>query len=290
MSDRYGASNPQQVPEIRSRSKATNMDRYGGELLGSPILRAKSEATNLERYGSAYAGGTPEVQAKVIATNMERYGVPHTCMDPEVRQRQLETQIKHYGSHYFASEIGMREIRSIMRDHYGCDHVTRIPGVYGKIAETNKARYGYTYPLQNPEICQKMLDTKLEKYGSPMGPLCDAGPNGLERKVQALEPRLLFMGNHKFWRYLPLMGYRNPDFIVPGPDPEHPKRGVAKVVEAFGDYWHSEKFTGTTPEKHEREVIVAYADIGIACLVLWESEVKQDPENVRDRIHKFLER
>ena len=37
-----------------------------------------------------------------------------------------------------------------------------------------------------------------------------------------------------------------------------------------------------------RSIIAAYADIGISCLVLWESEVKTDPEGVRARIALHL--
>ena len=83
-------------------------------------------------------------------------------------------------------------------------------------------------------------------------------------------------------------GYKNPDFLVPGPDPDHPRRGTTKVVEAFGDYWHGESRTGKAPFDHESELIAAYADIGIECLVLWESEVKRDPDGVRARLLAFV--
>lgn len=78
------------------------------------------------------------------------------------------------------------------------------------------------------------------------------------------------------------------DFIVPGPDPTNPKMGVTRVVEAFGDFWHSRMFTGKAPFDHEQELVDAYAEIGVTCLVLWESEVKPDPESVRPRLMGFL--
>jgi hypothetical protein len=82
--------------------------------------------------------------------------------------------------------------------------------------------------------------------------------------------------------------HKNPDFIVPGPDPDHPKKGVTKVVEAFGDFYHSRIFTGKAPFEHEQELIDAYAEIGIECLILWESEVNNDSESVRARLDAFL--
>ncbi len=47
-------------------------------------------------------------------------------------------------------------------------------------------------------------------------------------------------------------------------------------------------FTGKVPFEHERELIDAYADVGIECLVIWESEVKNDPVEVRSRIGAFV--
>jgi len=116
--------------------------------------------------------------------------------------------------------------------------------------------------------------------------------NGLETKVFDLvaEGSLVFTGDGAWWRLLPLLGRnKNPDFIVPGPDPENPKKGVTKVVEAFGDYWHSRMFTGKVPFAHESELIEAFAQIGIECLVLWESEVLADPEGIRKKLVEFVQ-
>jgi len=117
-------------------------------------------------------------------------------------------------------------------------------------------------------------------------------PNGLEKRVASLAPRakpLRFTGNRKFWIELPLLGKRkNPDFVVPGPNPSRPLQGVTKVVEAFGDYYHSEAFTGIPEKQHERALIKAYAAVGIMCLIIWESQVKENPRAVRQRIWRFL--
>jgi len=274
MLERHGAENPQQVPEIRARTKATNEERYEGELLGSPVIRAKAEVTNLERYGAAFAGGTPEVQAKVVATNLARYGVPHTCMDPEVRRKQLETHHARYGTHWFASEEGKEEIRHVLVEKYGVDHWMKTPGAWDRVLTTFKVNF--------PDLAWPGMLARPK-----------SGMNGLEAQVCALAPSpdaLVYTGDRRWWRHLPKLGhYKNPDFIVPGPDPAKPKKGVTRVVEAFGDFWHSRMFTGKAPFEHESDLIDAYRDIGIDCLIVWESEVKEDPEGVRDRLAAFLE-
>lgn len=272
MTERYGAANPQQVLEVRARTKATVIERYGGELLASPILRAKAEATNFERYGAAFAGGTPEVRERVKATNMARYGVPHTCMDPDVRRRQVETMEANYGGHFFASDEGKRIVRAALKEGYGVEFPGAIPGHWNKVLVTFKEHYP---DLEWPGMLARSA----------------VGPNGLEQDILSLAPTgsLLYMGDGKFWRHLPKLGHhKNADFIVPGPDPEHPMRGVTKVVEAFGDFWHSRMFTGKAPFDHESELVEAYAEVGIECLIVWESEVRSDHERVRERLVAFL--
>lgn len=307
----HGVSNPQQVPEVRARTKATNLERYGGELLGSPELRAKADATNLAKYGTTEPARTPEVKARIQETNLERYGVPWTSMVPEVRRKQLDAMEARYGAHYFASEEGKWVVRAALLEKYGVSFPGAIEGHWEKAVATFQERYGVDHPLQliefleqrkitslavygteHPiqsfEVKQRMVDTKTRKYGNPWGPPPTGGPNGLERAVLSLMPSLVFTGDFSFWRWLPKLGnHKNPDFILPGPDPEHPKRGVKKVVEAFGDFWHSRMFTGRSNWEHEQELVEAYAEVGIECLIVWESEIKTDPEAVVARLVAF---
>ena len=285
----HGVSGPQQVPAIRAKTKATNEERYGGELLASPELRAKSAETNLGRYGVEFVGGTPEIQAKVTATNRERYGVPWTSMVPEVRRKQLDAMEARYGAHYFASEEGKWVVRAALMAKYGVSSPGAIEGHWEKAVATFQGRYGVDHPLQLPEVLARARETCILRYGTPFPGLCLNGPNKLEQRVLEMAPALVFTGNGAFWKRLPALGaYKNPDFILPVPDPEHPKRGVQKVVEAFGDFWHSRMFTGKANWEHEQELVEAYAEVGIQCLIVWESEIKSDPEAVRARLTVFL--
>jgi len=183
----------------------------------------------------------------------------------EYREKQRQTNLERYGWDYYINSV-----QFVIACLKGAG--VPLPKVLPR------------HPMQNREYARK----HLKRMGSGV-----AGPNGLEKKVASLAPSeesLLYMGDRQWWRWLPLLGHhKNPDFLVPGPDPEHPRRGVTKVVEAFGDFWHSRMFTGKAPFDHERELIAAFADIGIECLVLWESEVKDDPEGVRERLRVFLE-
>ena len=289
----HGVTNPQQVTVIRERTRATNQDRYGGELLGSPVLADKIRATNQDRYGDVAPQRTDAVKEKQRETNLERWGVPWTGMHPEIRARQLEVHHAKWGSHYFASDQGKAKIKQIMRLRYGVDYPSQMKGWWERVVATNRKRYGVDHALQLREFMDKQRATNIDRYGTPFAGLRNRGMNGLETTVYGMAPDgvLRFTGDGRYWRFLPLLGrHKNPDFVVVRPDcdPEHPFRGSTKVVEAFGDFWHSRMFTGKVPFEHERELIEAYADVGLECLVIWESEVKSDPAGVQGRLEAFL--
>ena len=292
MEEKYGAENPQQVPEIRVRTRATNMERYGHEeTLAVPGIREKIVTTNMERYGGVAPSCSSEVIEKAKQTNMERYGVPWTAMDPEVRRKQLETMEANYGSHFFASDEGKEMIRRTLLEKYGVDHWMKTDGAWEKLRAVFQERFGVDHPLQLEWVREKQYETNIRRYGSPFPGFCHNGPNLLERRVLSMASVLKFTGNGRYWRKLPRLGaYKNPDFVLPGSEATraHPWRGATKVVEAFGDYWHSRMFTGKAPFEHEQELIEAYAEVGLECLVIWESEIKTDPENVKIRLTKFL--
>jgi hypothetical protein len=255
--ERYGAENPQQSDEIRARTRETVLDKYGVEhVLSAPEVRGKIVATNVERYGGPTPANSPEVVEKARQTNLERWGVEWTGQSFVLREQQLATMVEHYGSHFLASEEGKARIREIMLREYGVPH-----------------------PMMNREIAHRAL---VNAGGHRQ-------PNLPERMLHALVPQLLYTGDGTFWRWLPLLKHhKNPDFILPGPDADNSKRGVTKVVELFGDFWHSRMFTGKANFDHEQELINAFAEIGIECLVVWESDVKKKREEVRSRVEEFL--
>ena len=254
--ERYGAPNPQQVPEIREKTRVTNTERYGvPETLSDPGVREKIRVTNQIRYGGPAPSNSPEVVEKVRDTNLDRWGVEWTCQHPAVRQKQYEAMLDRYGSHFFASEEGRRVVRGSLTKKYGVPH-----------------------PMMNPETALKALESARRP-----------GPNQVERLLHSLAPELIYTGDGTFWRWLPKIGHhKNPDFILSGEDPTNPKRGVTRVVELFGDYWHSRMFTGKASFEHETELIDAYADIGIQCLVVWESDIRKNKDGVKVRLSEFL--
>lgn len=278
--ERYGVEHSQQSPEVRARTQATNLGRCGcEETLAAPEVRTKIAATNQERYGGPTPAHSPEVVEKARQTNLKRWGVEWTCQNPDVRRRQFETMAANYGGgHFFASEEGRKRLRQALVERYGVEHALQSPEIYERFVRTSIERYGVPHAMMNKDVARRALEAAARP-----------GPNKFEAKFASLNPSLLYTGNGTFWRWLPKLGHhKNPDFILPGPDSAHPKKGVTKVIELFGDYWHSRMFTGSANFDHEQQLIDAFADIGLACLVIWESEFKADPEACRQRVQQFL--
>lgn len=62
--------------------------------------------------------------------------------------------------------------------------------------------------------------------------------------------------------------------------------GQKKVIELFGDYWHSEKVQGHSKEVEEITTKQRYAKCGIDCLIIWEHELKE-VDKLKNKIIQF---
>lgn len=98
-------------------------------------------------------------------------------------------------------------------------------------------------------------------------------PNGLERKMIDLTEKnhLPFAYNTKF-----RIGRWLPDFIAVD--------GSKRLIEVFGEYWHTRRADSPTDTEEGRKV--AFSELGYDLLVIWENEL-EDEGKVLDRIRKF---
>ena len=237
-------------------------------LTSIPSTLKKRKATVRARYGVDNVFQSEEVKEKLKATVMDKYGVESVAHSDEVIAKRKRTNISRYGvENPFASE----EIQE-------------------KIKETNTSRYGVPNPNQAPEIIQKRLRTNFERYGSPVAPQNEE-MNGFEREVAAIDSRLQFTGGGDVWFHLPSLkklrgkvgGYKNPDFIV-----RDESGDITKVVECFGKHWHGPKIRKMSRHSHQWNTIVAYAEVGIKCLVIWEDDFNRDRESAEELVRDFL--
>ena len=93
-----------------------------------------------------------------------------------------------------------------------------------------------------------------------------------EKLLNEMTPPIVqYIGNGIWWRTLPNGKHKNPDFKI---------KGQNKVIEVFGDYWHR--------NDNPRELINLYNQAGVDCLVIWENEIKNQPQIVIEKINNFI--
>jgi len=103
-------------------------------------------------------------------------------------------------------------------------------------------------------------------------------PNKPERKLRRILNKLFskeykFVGDGKIW-----IGGKNPDFIN--------VNGQKKLIELFGDYWHSKKITGLKKKVHRKQRQYHFKKYGFKTCVIWEYELKNIPK-LKNKLKKF---
>lgn len=75
-----------------------------------------------------------------------------------------------------------------------------------------------------------------------------------------------------------LIGYKNPDFIN--------INNQKKIIEIYGNYWHSKERTGRTKRQEENQRTKHFAKYGFQTLIVWERELK-DMRQLEKKILEF---
>lgn len=90
--------------------------------------------------------------------------------------------------------------------------------------------------------------------------------------IQSISNKFEFVGDLSLW-----IGGKNPDFI---------NKEDNKIIELFGDYWHSKEMTGMSKKDHMLERETHFKKFGYNCLIVWESELKKI-ERLEEKIINF---
>jgi hypothetical protein len=95
---------------------------------------------------------------------MKIYGVRHPMESPELVSKLNETNMERYGSPWFAgTEYWKTKVVETLMEQYGVDHASKIPGIQDKKQNLYFDKTGYHWPMQNPEVIAKSLETRSNK-------------------------------------------------------------------------------------------------------------------------------
>ena len=106
---------------------------------------------------------------------------------------------------------------------------------------------------------------KKEKHIKGIMKASQVSPNKQEIKLDEILSSLFpnqykFVGDGEM-----IIGGKCPDFIN--------VNGQKKVIELFGDFWHSKEVIGLPEEQHAKERIECFAQYGYQTLIIWEHEL-----------------
>jgi len=155
----------------------------------------------------------------------------------------------------------------------------------GKNCKENHPNFGKP---QSEEIKEKNRQSNLKKWNDPNSIFnskeyrkkwresVSRKPNKLEilinNLLKDLKLNYTYVGDYNFW-----IGRKNPDFV---------NEESKKIIEFFGEYWHSEKFRKIKKNnlEHEQDRIKYFNEYGYKTLVIWDYELK----NMNNLIEKIM--
>jgi len=154
--------------------------------------------------------------------------------------------------------------------------------MYGKhlSKSTKKKMSAKTKGVPKPEsFCIKISKAQKKLWQNPthkrkqIKAMCDgikrAVPTKPERKLRK-GLNILFPNQYKFTGDGSfIIGFKKPDFVNVTQN---------KIIEMFGDYWHSKNVTENTKAQEENQRIRHFAKYGYKTLIVWERELKNIPK------------
>lgn len=119
-------------------------------------------------------------------------------------------------------------------------------------------------PSEKEKQIKRLINERMKQQGFR--------PTKPERIFNEMTPDYIsYVGDGNFWVSFKDGVHKNPDFKI---------IGQKKVIEIWGDYWHK--------DDDPYDLIYQYAEIGYKCLVIWEYEIKNDPEEIKRNVNNFV--
>jgi G:T-mismatch repair DNA endonuclease (very short patch repair protein) len=204
--------------------------------------------------------------------------------DPNFRKKQMSTGFNRCGQHMskearkkiakaskgrIQSEESKRKISKANKGrHSPYKGIPRTEETKRKIGKTNSIRMKAYW--RNPETRERALETFLKS--------CNIRPTRPEKRLKRLLYQLFpkeykYTGDGDVW-----IGGRNPDFMN--------VNGQKKVIEMFGEFWHSKYKTGLPKKEHRKWRQKHFAKYGYKCCVVWEHELN-NISKLRTKLKEF---
>lgn len=149
------------------------------------------------------------------------------------------------------------------------DHKKKIGLTHkGKIIskeQRKKLSIAHKKLYQDPEFLKKMRKCRLNRPTTP--------EKLLMKLLRQMNLSFDYVGDFSKW-----INGKNPDFIN-----EEDK----KIIEVFGEYWHSKEITGKDNHIHENERKLLFSSKGYDTLIIWDYEFN-DINKLKNKLNCFM--
>lgn len=255
--ERYGYDNCMKNPDVQSKVKATQFEKYGKYAFNTE----KQRQPNVERYGYPVATMNPDVVAKAQATTLKHYGVKCSLQHPDVKAKSVATCLAKYG------------VRN----------AGAAPEVIAKREQTCMDHLGVPNPFVSEEIRNKGLRSCLERYGYERPGLarCGGRSKAEDVAVSMIEdafPDLVIMKNIR--GLLPSHRLHEIDILLPELD---------IGFEVNGAYSHDKAAYDRGDMTKERIKEQAATQVGISLYQIWEEDLYTDRGATAHQIATIIE-
>ena len=239
----------------RARSKIPEVESKYKQCL-KPILRRKyvHEKKTISEITEEILRETEiNISYRVICRCLKNYGIQTRDSSETLKGRKLSEEHKRKISEAIRGENNPR---------------------YGKRNSEEHKKKWIQANQQSPNNLEGLLISKLQELGL-----------FAEDSKEAQHGQVYYPGHNGNTWYKKLSDgkFKLPDFKV---------KGQNKVVEIYGNYWHSEEFVkknnGPDYAHDSQRMVEEFSKVGIDAKVYWESEVLENPDRIVAEIVRWI--
>ena len=287
---RYGVKCNFSNPENYNKCKQTWIEKYGVDNPGkSEMVREKTKNTMIERYGVENIFQSENFKQKSINTKQDKYGDGYFTNS----QKSVETQRKRYGGVGFESDILKKKYKDTCLQKFGVIHATLSDEISSKISKTKRLRTFDVFPDilniydqiatckcpdENCNLCdEKQYNIQVGLYQQRLrlgqDPCIIRTPLKLIRDtcIEKFIQNILNKYNIEYeTNNRTILGGKELDIYIPA---------YKLAIECNGIYWHSLK-----EPKYHHDKWKSCAGLGIQLLTVWEDQIINKPEIIRNLI------
>lgn len=179
--EKYGASNPMEIPGSLEKIKENNQKKYGADFyMSTQEFKQKTKKTFLEKYGM-HPAKLEETKEKKRQTNLKKYGFENALDNLEVKEKSKTTNnLKYGGNSSMCSEETKNKSKETNQKKYGVDWYVQSDDFKKKFTETMLLNYGVEHALHYTASFEKSLETSYRKK-------IFVFPSGRTEKIQGYE-------------------------------------------------------------------------------------------------------